>query len=765
MDTCRARFATKLAEAYGCYQRIARALELPESAALDDVRQMVDGRLTERGEEPKSVQVALIHTDGGVVIELRNEDGTFLEVEPDPDTDTEIAERTGSKGARGSTPPPRLTDSTDARESEYREDSRVAEFEREVKRLTEENTALQEEVSELRDGVRVAKQKYRELWRLNCEQLGEYDSLVAMKEEEIEDLKKRVAEFEALGLGRERRASVQAPPNSGTACSTTTHVVADTGVRTASRVTHSVSEPHPISRTGKAPPIDPFDGETNGVTFEDWLPTLQRAAAWNGWTDDDSLVQLAGYLRKRALQEWNLLTDEERKTFSSATTALHNRLDPNNRVLAAQDFRHALQRDTETVAEYIRRLEQTYRTAYGRDGMSSQTRDTLLYSQLQEGLTYDLMRALAVSGAQGYQQLCIAARNEERRLIELEKRRRYTGPQPVVMSASMQPSTSTQLTSAPLQSSAQTVNSPLNVRAKSFTPKGQPGGGRGVRCYNCRQQGHYARDCLAPKRESSGPGSGGNDQDASARQVYSQEDGTLRLTKSVAARDVLYSSDSDGGEIQTVRVEDRGSKPRHVSVQVEGVPAEGVIDTGADITIIGGDLFRRVAAVARLKKKNLKEADKIPRTYDQRPFSLDGKIDMNITFDGMTMRTPVYVKLDAPEQLLLSEGVCRQLRIITYHPEVLIKKQSSGTQANGGQTQSREVPRKGEPELRMETVRQQRDAPSLTPNIRKDQNMDVVQLNVELPSSDRKVKPADRGGDCQSDSRPRTNREETVRRA
>ena len=34
------------------------------------------------------------------------------------------------------------------------------------------------------------------------------------------------------------------------------------------------------------------------------------------------------------------------------------------------------------------------------------------------------------------------------------------------------------------------------------------------------------------------------------------------------------------------------------------------------------------------------------------------------------MRTPVYVKMDAPEQLLLSEGVCRQLGVITYHTEV-----------------------------------------------------------------------------------------------
>ena len=34
------------------------------------------------------------------------------------------------------------------------------------------------------------------------------------------------------------------------------------------------------------------------------------------------------------------------------------------------------------------------------------------------------------------------------------------------------------------------------------------------------------------------------------------------------------------------------------------------------------------------------------------------------------MRTPVYIKMDAPDQLLLSEGVCRQLEIIEYHKDV-----------------------------------------------------------------------------------------------
>ena len=35
------------------------------------------------------------------------------------------------------------------------------------------------------------------------------------------------------------------------------------------------------------------------------------------------------------------------------------------------------------------------------------------------------------------------------------------------------------------------------------------------------------------------------------------------------------------------------------------------------------------------------------------------------------MRMPVYVKMDAREQVLLSEGVCRQLGIVTYHEAVM----------------------------------------------------------------------------------------------
>ena len=54
---------------------------------------------------------------------------------------------------------------------------------------------------------------------------------------------------------------------------------------------------------------------------------------------------------------------------------------------------------------------------------------------------------------------------------------------------------------------------------------------------------------------------------------------------------------------------DKGSRQRCARVEVQGVEALGAVDTGADITIMGGELFKKVAAVAQLKKKDFKSVD------------------------------------------------------------------------------------------------------------------------------------------------------------
>ena len=99
--------------------------------------------------------------------------------------------------------------------------------------------------------------------------------------------------------------------------------------------------------------------------------------------------------------------------------SLRSRVESENRVLAGQDFRHATQESSESVVNYMCRLERLFQIAYGRDNLSAETCNALLYSQLQEGLKYDLIESPAVSGADSYKQLCIAAKHEEKRIAEL----------------------------------------------------------------------------------------------------------------------------------------------------------------------------------------------------------------------------------------------------------------------------------------------------------------------------------------------------------
>ena len=58
--------------------------------------------------------------------------------------------------------------------------------------------------------------------------------------------------------------------------------------------------------------------------------------------------------------------------------------------------------------------------------------------------------------------------------------------------------------------------------------------------------------------------------------------------------DYLISSEEEDAEVCQISVKDTGSRAQCVRVDINGVPACGVVDTGADITIMGGLLFKRV---------------------------------------------------------------------------------------------------------------------------------------------------------------------------
>lgn len=51
------------------------------------------------------------------------------------------------------------------------------------------------EVSSLREGLQKEKDRVKELWKLNCEQLEELHSITAAKDAEISSLRARVEEL------------------------------------------------------------------------------------------------------------------------------------------------------------------------------------------------------------------------------------------------------------------------------------------------------------------------------------------------------------------------------------------------------------------------------------------------------------------------------------------------------------------------------------------------------------------------------------------
>ena len=132
----------------------------------------------------------------------------------------------------------------------------------------------------------------------------------------------------------------------------------------------------------------------------------------------------------------------------------------------------------------------------------------------------------------------------------------------------------------------------------------------------CHKIGHcLAKDCWARQRagNSSQTELRGKMASASAtKQVKSSQKLESELPNP-GMLEMLFSSEEEesASNARLVRVRDRGSHPQCVRVKIHCVPVEGIIDSGADITIIGGGLFRKVAAVARLKKRDLQNPSQL----------------------------------------------------------------------------------------------------------------------------------------------------------
>ena len=200
------------------------------------------------------------------------------------------------------------------------------------------------------------------------------------------------------------------------------------------------------------------------------------------------------------------------------------------------------------------------------------------------------MLSPAVSGSQGYKELATAAKAEERRLAALKQRQRYSK-----VPGNNNPT--------PTPPSTPTGNQSTSRNLGKNAPSGLSSGKDTRKCYNCGETRHIASKCPRTKRESTGTPV----KPAGTKQVHSRgKTQEKRPTEDPESFLLSSSEEEDDPGVKMVRVTDHGSVTQCVKVLIQGVPAYGLIDSGADITTIGDSLFKKVAAVARLKKKNFR---------------------------------------------------------------------------------------------------------------------------------------------------------------
>ena len=320
------------------------------------MRQLIEGKLQET-REVSNVQVVVAEsTIKEVKLSLMDDSGVFVEA-PVYRLTKDTSECGGLR---------QELEEAHARNQQLREDMEsvvqdLRKHQSEVSRLTEAlEGAKSEGMDTLESQLKEEKSKRKRMWRMHCQQVADQERLLEEKEGEVTRLWQRLTD---LGVCSPRRrgtsddsshtvAESPLSPESETGTPHCRHsktsILTSVEVPTLAPVTSGVAP-----RRGKAPPIDPFSGENTEFRFEDWLPSLERAATWNEWSDEEKLIQLAGHLRGKALQEWNLVPEEEKSTFQGAVEKMRDVLGPESRVLAAQDFRHTCQEVNETVSAFV----------------------------------------------------------------------------------------------------------------------------------------------------------------------------------------------------------------------------------------------------------------------------------------------------------------------------------------------------------------------------------------------------------------------------
>ena len=181
-------------------RQVAVELGLPGTGSLEDTHQMIDGRLQEQEHEPCNVQVRIMEPEGEVpgltVIELKDAESIFLRTElpaDEPERSDSEDSSAGERSTAGAGEEQINSEGVEQLQAELMEARAQTEEEQSRREEVEtHNSRLQEEVRELSVKLEQSKNRIKQLWKVNCSQLTEFELILAEHEEERATLKCRL---------------------------------------------------------------------------------------------------------------------------------------------------------------------------------------------------------------------------------------------------------------------------------------------------------------------------------------------------------------------------------------------------------------------------------------------------------------------------------------------------------------------------------------------------------------------------------------------
>ena len=465
------------------------------------------------------------------------------------------------------------------------------------------------------------------------------------------------------------------------------------------------------------PSLPLFTGdETDVDAFTRWLRKFRRHAELEDWTEQEKLAQLELHLTGRAERLYEVLPADVRESFELALAALHSRLVPVQReaLLSAQLMRRRQKAD-ESVESYAQDFEALFERSYGRrPGMDDESKELLRRDLFVQGLRFKWQEKVLPSAETFADALhqARAAEEQEKQLHRLHREVHPTAPAKKSESVAQQQPRSGQ----PSVSSG--------PRLKDRTERG---GQPGMRCYQCGDPRHKARNC--PNKQTETPAQSGVKQvsatstaatpaaaaeqpppSAAEQQPPSErlDDRCQRLREEWTAAEFQRMTQAYRTTAGVDAVSGCTGPLYYTKVEIEGVPVEAMVDSGSSATIMSFQLFQQVGKQAKLSSGRLQPPGAILRDYSHNPILIGAQAELTLIWKGKSITTTVYIRSDpesSGEPCLLGTNVVIPLGLMTPAPGVVPRGETRNFQEP--ETNPAEIPSRNVVQL----VRSQRVPP------------------------------------------------------